>query len=174
MKRLSLIGLCVSFVIFLPGCMTQQKIQDVLQSCSEYVQQNVGEIKYHPVSWGTVMGIGGVTDKKTGEIWLTAWADEHILLHEVAHSVYFRAENTEQFYNDFSQMSTPKSYNNLVLFAVPMAGLLPSKDFRNLYASISIYEDMAECFVAGMNGEKGSETFNKKVDRVMEFYTKGK
>ena len=173
MKRLSLIGLCV-FVIFMQGCLSRAMIDEQLALCPEFVQNNVGEIKYMPISWGTAMGISGVTDKKTGEIWLTAWAGEHTLMHEIGHSVYFRAEDAEQFYSDFSQMSKPKSQNNLVLFAVPMAGYLPYKDFRNLYSSTNIYEDMAECFVAGMRGEKGSEAFNKKVDRVMEFYIKGK
>ena len=174
MKRLSLIGLCMLFVILVSGCLSQAVIDEQLALCPKYVRDNVGEIKYEPFSPLSLLLVNGMTSKSTGDIWLFALADKNTVLHEAAHSVYFRAEDTEQFYNDFSQISKPKSHNNLVLFAVPMAGYLPCKDFRSLYASTNIYEDMAECFVAGMNGEKGSETFNKKVDRVMEFYTKGK
>ncbi len=81
----------VLILCLLAGCLSEQKIQRVLDSCPDHVQKNVGEIKYKPVSWGTAMLMHGVTDKKTGEIWLTALANEHTLLHEIGHSVHFRA-----------------------------------------------------------------------------------
>lgn len=158
----------------MPGCLSQAAIDEQLVLCPEFIQDNIGEIKYEPFSPFSLLLVNGLTSKSTGDIWLFALADKNTVLHEAAHSVYFRAKDTEQFYNDFSQMSKPKLHNNLVLFAVPMAGWLPCKNFRNLYASTNIYEDMAECFVAGMKSEKGGKLFNKKVDRVMEFYIKGK
>ena len=170
----SLIALCVLLIIFAQGCLSQAVIDEQLASYPQFMRDNIGKIKYEPFSPFSLLLISGMTSKSTGDIWLFALADKNTLLHEAAHSVYFKAKDTKQFYNDFSQMSTPIPHNNLVLFAVPMAGLLPCKDFRNLYASTNIYEDMAECFVAGVNGETGSEKFNKKVDRVLEFYIKGK
>ncbi len=128
-------------ILVCSGCLSQSKIDRILATCPEFVQQNVGEIKYLPVSWGTVMLMSGVTDKYTGEIWLTAWANEHALLHEIAHSVYFRT-NHEAF----------------------------SEVFRSKRGFISIWalnhtEAVAEAFVEGVGGKT-----NPKINCAMDFF----
>jgi len=134
--RFLLLGL-----IFFSGCMSQSTIDQQLALCPQYVQENVGDIKYMPISWGTLMFISGVTDKNTGEIWLTAWANKHALLHEIGHSVYFRVSN-EEFTKEFKKKS----------------------GFVSIW-SIGHYEEIAECFVEGMNGRS-----NPKIDLAMEFF----
>ena len=136
--KLFLISLC-----FLAGCMPP--IEGVLQECPGYVQENVGEIRYMPVSWGTVMLMSGVTNKRTGEIWLTALADRHTLLHEVAHSVYFRVQHDE-FDRQFRR----------------------EKDWISIWA-IGHNETVAEAFVEGMKGRR-----NPKIDCAMRFFNGNK
>ncbi|KKK58195.1 hypothetical protein LCGC14_3046910, partial [marine sediment metagenome] len=72
-ERIMEVFLILGIIFALSGCMTDY--QAVLDKCPKYAQDNVGKIHYFPISWGTLLGISGVTDKNTGEIWLTLWAD---------------------------------------------------------------------------------------------------
>lgn len=135
MKILSLL-----LLVFVSGCMSEAKIERIVATCPQYVQDNVGEIKYMPISWGTAMGFGGVTDKYTGEIWLTLWANEWMVLHEVAHSVHIRTPH-RVFDRQFKE----------------------AKGFISLYA-LNHAEAVAEAFVEGMGGRT-----NEKIDLTMKF-----
>jgi hypothetical protein len=128
-------------LLFTSGCMSEAYISEQVARCPQFVRDNVGEIKYMPVSWGTVMGISGVTDKTTGEIWLTAWADKHTILHEIGHSVYFRVPN-EEFTEEFRKQD----------------------GFVSIW-SMGLYEEIAEAFYEGMQGRS-----NPKIDCAMEFF----
>jgi len=123
------------------GCVSQTTIDEQVARCPQFVQNNVGEIKYMPASWGTAMLISGVTDKHTGEIWLTAWADKHTILHEIGHSVYFRVPN-EEFTKEFRKQD----------------------GFVSIW-SIGIYEEIAEAFYEGMQGRS-----NPKINCAMKFF----
>ena len=131
-------------LLLLSGCMSQAKIDSIVATCPQYVQDNVGDIRYMPVSWGTVMLISGVTDKHTGEIWLTAWAGKHTVLHEIGHSVYFR---------------TPHAAFD--------AEFRVNRGFVSFW-SLNHPEAVAEAFYEGMKG--GS---NPRIDCAMNFFEKG-
>ena len=135
MKYLWLITLLIS------GCLSQSQITSTLSECPQNVQDNVGDIYYLPWSWGTVMLMSGVTDVNTGEIWLTAWADEDTVLHEAAHSVYIRTPHDE-FLAEFKQ----------------------KQGFVSIW-SIGVQEEIAEAFVEGMKGRS-----NPKIDLAMQFF----
>ena len=128
-------------LIFMSGCVSQTIIDEQVARCPQFVQNNVGEIKYMPLSWGTAMGISGVTDKHTGEIWLTAWADKHTILHEIGHSVYFRVPN-EEFTKEFRKQD----------------------GFVSIW-SIGIYEEIAEAFYEAMQGRS-----SPKINCAMKFF----
>jgi len=138
-KRKKIIACLI--LIFLSGCMSQKVIDEQLALCPQYVQDNVGVIIYKPNSWGTAMLISGATDIHTGEIWLTVWADKHALLHEIAHSVYFRVPN-QTFTEEFCRQS----------------------GFVSIW-SVGLQEEIAEAFVEGMKGRS-----NPKIDCAIDFF----
>ncbi len=140
MKKLLLILLFL-ITLYSSGCMSEAKIDSVLSTCPQYVRDNVGEIKYMPISWGTAMLMSGVTDKRTGEIWLAAWADEHTILHEAGHSVYFRTPHS-----DFD------------------AEFRKKRGFVSVW-SLNYDETVAEAFYGGMIGRS-----NPKIDCAMRFF----
>ena len=121
--------------------MSESKIDRTIARCPKFVQDNVGDIKYLPISWGTAMLISGVTNKHSGEIWLTAWVNEHTLLHEIAHSVYFRTPHTR-----FDELFREKS------------------GFVSIWG-LSHTEAVAEAFIEGMKGRS-----NPKIDCAMKFF----
>jgi len=128
-------------LFFVSGCISQADIDYQLSRCPQFVQDNVGTIEYRPVSIPSLLLMNGATHKPTGKILLFALADEHTILHEIGHSVYFKTPHA-RFDADFRAR----------------------RGFISVWA-IGHYEAIAEAFVEGMKGRS-----NPKIDCAMRFF----
>ena len=123
------------------GCINQFDIDSQLARCPQFVRDEVGEISYKPLHPASFLLLSGATHKPTGRVLLFAMADKHTILHEIAHSVYFRTPHVD-FKADFKA----------------------SKGFISIFA-IGHAEAVAEAFVEGMKGRS-----NPRIDCAMEFF----
>lgn len=139
MKTLALILICLCLCV--SGCISQQIISEELARCPQFVQNNVGDIEYRPISIPSLLLMSGATHKPTGRVLLFALANRHAIFHEIGHSIYFRVPHDE-FDRDFRK----------------------ARGFVSIW-SIGHYEKVAEAFVEGMKGRR-----NGKIDCAMRFF----
>jgi hypothetical protein len=183
MKRIIIIALAL-----VSGCASRS----ALETCPQYFQDNIGQIKRQPLHPLSIFFNGVVNmENPEGTIHLYLLADKKTLLEEAFHSFEIRAMHNrpkewERFCNAFhgdgstfdgSNSTFDGSYGGFPLvatiMAVPFAAHVPGgKGYVSLYSKINHFEDTASCFVAKDKQYK-DKVLMDKISAVRNF-TQGK
>ena len=156
-RRNRILVLVVSLA-FLSGCMTTERVQNILEPLPQHFRANVGEIKVEPLNPLGLLLKGYVPVKK-GEhpVYLLLLASNDTVLEEAFHSFELRTGEYdypawERFYLDFHAFDgkTYKDYGG-----VPLNILLMSVPFTDgLSRYVSHFEDTAWHFRGYLRGDR--------------------
>lgn len=134
------------------GCMNQARIDRALAELPPYMRENIGPVKYQPLSPLSLILAGQVIETDpTATIYLYALADEEVLKHEAFHSFELLAmHNRPMDWQDYymcmgnTDLSLPA---HLALLSPFPPQWIPSKSSASLYGETNHFEDGAEVFV---------------------------
>lgn len=147
--NLIMIKYLVILLLFVSGCLSREAIDQEISKLPIYMQENIGEVKYQPLSFNGISWLGRTTLDMEGTVYLYGLADKQVLRHELFHSFetrmkYTRFDEWERFCTCFG--GTKRSFLALALsFWIPTQWL-PSTESGSLYGETNHFEDAAEVF----------------------------
>ena len=132
--------------------MNQAKIDRALAELPPYMCENIGPVKYEPLSPLSFILAGQVVETDpAATIHLYALADGEVLKHEAFHSfellaMHNRPMEWQNYYMCMGNTDDNLSVHLACLFPVPPQWI-PSKSSGTLYGEMNHFEDGAEVFV---------------------------
>jgi len=134
------------------GCMNQTNIDRALAELPPYMRENIGPVKYEPLSPLSLILAGQVIETDpTATIYLYALADGDVLKHEAFHSfellsMHNRPMEWQNYCMCMGNTDVNLSAHLALLLPVPPQWI-PSNSSGTLYGEMNHFEDGAEVFV---------------------------
>jgi len=178
MKKL--LHLLILTICLISGCTSNNAVNEILSTCPQYFQDNIGKVIIKPISPSEPHLRGAVYPKEPeNPIYLYGPIEPNIVFHEAFHSFEMRAGHNrpgewELFYRDFHVGDPDPQYLGSEVYDitrdVPFSQDVLVKGYVRFYSTANHFEDAADCFVFYMRGRKRNDPMlMRKVQAVHKF-----